>query len=211
MCVLFMNWARREEFDAVVDAVIDALAAEGIELAADWRAHDAVVLDIGPVLHADDAVANKMAALYGRALARDFLDADAILASDRYSQDRLLGLAAEADAGFDLGTDHGRSLRRVRRIRRGHNRHAPALCLLEKPPSLRLALTSHSRLGRSSSALREQREDLGWAVPAVLVGGLGAHGFVLARHLQCPDRTAAAASAAPVAPAENRCSVPGGP
>jgi predicted nucleotidyltransferase component of viral defense system len=32
------------------------------------------MLEIGPVLQSDDAVANKMAALYGRALARDFLD-----------------------------------------------------------------------------------------------------------------------------------------
>jgi hypothetical protein len=32
---------------------------------------------IGPVLHPDDAVANKMRALYGRAEARDFVDVDA--------------------------------------------------------------------------------------------------------------------------------------
>lgn len=53
------------------------------------------------MLHADDAVANKMAALYGRALPRDFLDVDAILASGRYSRERLLELAAAADDGFD--------------------------------------------------------------------------------------------------------------
>jgi hypothetical protein len=126
---LFVNWARREDFDDAVDAVTSALQAEGmevtvvardqtfarllvtdpaadgepdkLELAADWRAHDPVTLEIGPVLHADDAVANKMAALYGRALARDFLDIDAILASGRYSRDRLLELAAASDAGFD--------------------------------------------------------------------------------------------------------------
>jgi hypothetical protein len=33
--------------------------AEKIELSADWRAHDPVQLDIGPVLQADDAIANK--------------------------------------------------------------------------------------------------------------------------------------------------------
>ena len=42
-----------------------------------------------------------MTALYGRALARDFLDVDAILASGRYTRERLLELAAAADAGFD--------------------------------------------------------------------------------------------------------------
>jgi hypothetical protein len=56
---------------------------------------------IGPVLHLDDAIANKMCALYGRALPRDFLDIDAALASGRYTRERLLKLAADADDGFD--------------------------------------------------------------------------------------------------------------
>jgi len=73
-----------------------------VEQAADWRSREPVILEIGPVLHPDDAVANKMAALYGRALARDFLDVDAILASGRYTPGRLLELAAAADPGFDL-------------------------------------------------------------------------------------------------------------
>jgi nucleotidyltransferase AbiEii toxin of type IV toxin-antitoxin system len=126
---LFLNWARRGDFDDAVNTVIGALEAEGmqviliaraetfarllvtdqaaggeadkVEVAADWRSHDPVMLDVGPVLHADDAVANKMTALYGRALARDFLDVDAILASGRYTRERLLELAAAADAGFD--------------------------------------------------------------------------------------------------------------
>ena len=42
-----------------------------------------------------------MAALYGRALARDFLDVDAILASGRYTREELLVLAEAADSGFD--------------------------------------------------------------------------------------------------------------
>lgn len=59
-----------------------------MELAADWRAHPPVTLSVGPVLHPDDAVGNKMAALYGRALPRDFLDIDAVLASGRYTRDQ---------------------------------------------------------------------------------------------------------------------------
>jgi hypothetical protein len=126
---LFLNWARRDDFDDAVDAVIGALEEQGmkvtvvardetfarllvadpaadgepdkVEVAADWRSNAPVMLEIGPVLHADDAVANKMAALYGRALARDFLDVDAILASGRYTPERLLDLAAAADTGFD--------------------------------------------------------------------------------------------------------------
>jgi hypothetical protein len=52
-------------------------------------------------LHADDAVANKVCALFGRALPRDFLNVIAVLLSGRYSREQLLELAAEADRGFD--------------------------------------------------------------------------------------------------------------
>ena len=50
---------------------------------------------------ADDAVANKVCALFGRALPRDFLDVDAAIMSGRYTREQLLELAAEADHGFD--------------------------------------------------------------------------------------------------------------
>ena len=128
---LFTDWLRRADFPAAVDAVIAAFAehryavrvvsrgesfarllvaapgatGEGaedkVELSADWRAHPPVVLDVGPVLHVDDAVANKMCALYGRALPRDFLDIDAAVCSGRFTRERLLDLAANADSGFD--------------------------------------------------------------------------------------------------------------
>jgi hypothetical protein len=128
---LFTDWQRRADFPEAVDTVIAALEERGyavsvvtrgdtfarllarapsddadiepdkIELSADWRAHPPVMLAIGPVLHPDDAVANKMCALYSRALPRDFLDIEAALASGRYSEKQLLHLAAHADAGFD--------------------------------------------------------------------------------------------------------------
>ncbi|GAB7048521.1 nucleotidyl transferase AbiEii/AbiGii toxin family protein [Catenuloplanes indicus] len=127
---LFTDWQRRADFPAVVDLVAAALERAGftvttdaraetfarllvnrtddpggrtdkIEMAADWRSHPPVQLDIGPVLHPDDAVANKMAALYARAVARDFLDVHAILDSGRYSREQLLHLAVSADPGFD--------------------------------------------------------------------------------------------------------------
>jgi hypothetical protein len=95
--------ARAETFARLLVAHSDDLGAEPqkVELAADWRAHPPVTLSIGPVLHPEDAVSNKMAALYGRALARDFLDIDAVLVSGRYSAERLLELAETADPGFD--------------------------------------------------------------------------------------------------------------
>jgi hypothetical protein len=125
---LFTSWQRREEFPALTAAVTAALesagyavsvvqqaetfvrlsvtdwadgAEEKIELSADPRSHDRVQLDIGPVLHVDDAVANKVCALFGRALPRDFLDVDAALTSGRYSREQLLELAAASDGGFD--------------------------------------------------------------------------------------------------------------
>lgn len=42
-----------------------------------------------------------MCALYGRALPRDFLDIDAAIVSGRFTRERLLALAANADGGFD--------------------------------------------------------------------------------------------------------------
>jgi len=73
-----------------------------VELGVDWRRNEPVRLAIGPVLHADDAVANKVCALFGRAEIRDYVDVASILASGRYSDDDLLRLAAEHDPGFDL-------------------------------------------------------------------------------------------------------------
>jgi hypothetical protein len=125
---LFTSWQHRGEFAELAAAVVAALegagykvsvimsaetftrlalagpeggAEEKIELAVDWRAHDPVQLAVGPVLHSDDAVANKVCALFGRALPRDFLDVDAAIMSGRYTRERLLELAAEADNGFD--------------------------------------------------------------------------------------------------------------
>ena len=72
-----------------------------VELGIDWRAHPPVALAIGPVLHPDDAVANKVCALYARAQARDYIDVDAVLRSDRYTGDQLLALAESHDPGFD--------------------------------------------------------------------------------------------------------------
>ena len=125
---LFTDWQLRADFPSAVDAVAAALTRNGfqvtevirsdtfarlllsddaaaepekLELAADWRANPPVLLKVGPVLHPDDAVANKMAALYGRAAARDFLDVDSAVESGRYTRGRLFELAQSADPGFE--------------------------------------------------------------------------------------------------------------
>ncbi|CAB4896398.1 unannotated protein [freshwater metagenome] len=69
-----------------------------LDLGRDWRAHDAVPLELGPVLHLDDAVGSKTTALLGRALPRDFIDVAAAL--DRYSRRQLLELAFTRDQGL---------------------------------------------------------------------------------------------------------------
>ncbi|SCL39278.1 Nucleotidyl transferase AbiEii toxin, Type IV TA system [Micromonospora pallida] len=122
---LFTSWDRREEFTDAVAAVVHAYRDDGlsvdierqydtfarlavadgrrvskVELGVDWRANEPVLMAIGPVLHPDDAVANKMSALYGRAFARDFIDVDATLQSGRYTREAVLNLAQRADRGF---------------------------------------------------------------------------------------------------------------
>jgi hypothetical protein len=123
---LFTIWERRGEFEAAADAIVAAYQAAGlrveaerrhdtflrltvsdgaqtakVELGVDLRANDPVRIAIGPVLHPDDAVANKIMALYERALARDFIDIDAVLRSGRYDEDALLRLAQRSDITFD--------------------------------------------------------------------------------------------------------------
>ena len=71
-----------------------------VELGIDWRAHQPVTLAIGPVLHPDDAVANKICALFARAQARDYIDVDAVLRSGRYTSGELLTLAESHDPGL---------------------------------------------------------------------------------------------------------------
>lgn len=72
-----------------------------VDLAIDWRAHTPVRLDIGPVLTLEDAIGNKLSALYSRSYPRDYLDIDAIRSTRTISDARLIELLRERDAGFD--------------------------------------------------------------------------------------------------------------
>jgi Nucleotidyl transferase AbiEii toxin, Type IV TA system len=122
---LFAEARSESEFTQAVDVVIAAYLREGfrvdtelrstsfarlnvtamaesakVELGLDWRQYEPIQLEVGPVLHADDAVANKVCALFGRAEVRDYIDVDAIVTSGRYTQDELLALAKDHDPGF---------------------------------------------------------------------------------------------------------------
>lgn len=124
---IFTTSRAEEDFPAAVDAVLIALRGDGlvpeaeirnasfariavdtpdgattkIEMGVDWRANEPLPLSIGPVLHPDDAVANKVCALLGRAEVRDYVDVDAIVSSGRYGEEELLCLAESHDPGFD--------------------------------------------------------------------------------------------------------------
>jgi len=86
-----------------------------VDLGRDWRAHEAVVLDIGPVLHLDDAVSSKVTALLGRGLARDYIDVAAALSQNLYSRPRLLQLAFTRDPGLRV-LDVGLAAQRLDRL-----------------------------------------------------------------------------------------------
>lgn len=124
---LFTDSPDVREFAEAVDAGVAALGAAGycveevrradlfarlqvsaedgvvleVDLAVDWREHPATALEVGPVLSRDDAVANKVGALFSRAEARDFLDVDAIRGTGTYTDEELLVLAESHDDGFD--------------------------------------------------------------------------------------------------------------
>jgi hypothetical protein len=137
---LFTDQSDPAQFDEAVNAVQGAYQADGltaeavrsgatfarllvtdedgrqtkVEMGYDWRAEPPVMMAVGPVLHPDDAIANKVSALYSRAEARDYVDVHAALTSGRYTRDRLLHLAEERDPGFDR-TMFAQALRASRR------------------------------------------------------------------------------------------------
>lgn len=123
---LFTVWDRRGEFEAAARAVVDAYLRAGlrveterrhdtftrltvsdgsqtatVDLGVDLRANDPVRTPIGPALHPDDVVANKIRALYERTHASDFIDIDAVLRSGRYDPSMLLLLAQRSDITLD--------------------------------------------------------------------------------------------------------------
>ncbi len=72
-----------------------------------------VVMDVGPVMHLDDLVASKVAALVNRREVRDYIDVAAAL--ERYPLERVLELARALDESLDDEevADAGRYLDRL--------------------------------------------------------------------------------------------------
>lgn len=66
--------------------------SSSIQLGHDYRAFPPATIDIGPVLDPRDAVAGKMAALWSRGEARDYIDIDTVIASGRFTRDEVLAI-----------------------------------------------------------------------------------------------------------------------
>lgn len=77
------------------------------------RDRQPVTLDIGPVLHLDDVIGTKVAAMAARAEPRDFIDVAAAL--DRYGRDDLIALGTRADAAL-TPDELGDAVRRLDRM-----------------------------------------------------------------------------------------------
>jgi hypothetical protein len=110
--------AADELFAGMEDSLREFLVADGgralrLTLCRLDRHRAPVVMDLGPVMHLDDLVATKVAALVGRREVRDYNDVAAAL--DRYTVDQVLALARAADPGLDDEdvADAGRYLDRL--------------------------------------------------------------------------------------------------
>lgn len=97
-----------------INDVVMGMAVE-VDLGIDWRREPPAQLSIGPVLGLRDAVGSKVAAVYSRGEARDYLDVDAIRESRRFTDSELLTLAQEHDPGFEVEM-FVQQLRRVREL-----------------------------------------------------------------------------------------------
>lgn len=125
---LFTSEPDAAQFDSAVVAVLSELRALGhtveeirraaqfarlhvttiegrfveIDMGVDSREAEAVALALGPVLALEDAVGNKVGALYSRAEARDYVDVDAIRVSGKFTDVGLVDAAHARDLGFEV-------------------------------------------------------------------------------------------------------------
>ncbi len=74
-----------------------------VDLATDMRCHEPARLSVGPVLAEVDAVATKVATVFSRGEARDYLDLAGVLDSGRFIPEELMDLAPGVDGGSSRG------------------------------------------------------------------------------------------------------------
>lgn len=73
-----------------------------LDMGVDWRDKDPAELEVGPVLSIEDAVGNKVSALYSRCEPRDYLDVDEIRRWGRFTDEDLISDAEKRDSGFEV-------------------------------------------------------------------------------------------------------------
>lgn len=131
-----------------------------LDMARDWRKWPPVQLQVGPVLHVDDAVSSKVTAMVGRRAPRDFIDVGAAVAHG-YSRAELMRLAFTRDpgAGGGLRLRHAsvrparpRRLLRLRPRRAGTRRSPVTLRRLAAARSRRRRRPDRSRRGNRGGA-----------------------------------------------------------
>ncbi|WP_129661234.1 nucleotidyl transferase AbiEii/AbiGii toxin family protein [Rothia halotolerans] len=89
-----------------------------VDFGLDYRGHQPVRMEIGPVLALDDAIGSKVSALYSRGYPRVFLDVDAIRQTGRFTDGHLLQAGQAQDPGLDRRL-FGELLQDVYKIRLG--------------------------------------------------------------------------------------------
>ena len=93
-----------DPLDGLRDLLVEIEVTSGartarVSLAGQPRVHAPVVMDVGPVIHLDDLVAAKAAAIVNRREVRDYIDTAAFLA-DRTAED-VIALARRVDPGLE--------------------------------------------------------------------------------------------------------------
>ncbi|MBV1850862.1 nucleotidyl transferase AbiEii/AbiGii toxin family protein [Catellatospora sp. NEAU-YM18] len=107
-----------EVFDGLDDELVEFEVTRGaavmrLTLARFDRERGPVVMDVGPVLHLDDVLGGKVAALAARAEPRDYVDVAG--AQRRYDRQQLIELAQRADPTL-TGDDFAAAMRRLDRL-----------------------------------------------------------------------------------------------
>ncbi|MDI1463633.1 nucleotidyl transferase AbiEii/AbiGii toxin family protein [Catellatospora sp. KI3] len=107
-----------EVFDGLDDELVEFEVTRGaavmrLTLARFDRERGPVVMDIGPVLHLDDVLGGKVAALAARAEPRDFVDVAG--AQRRYDRAQLMALGVRADPTL-AADDFAAAMRRLDRL-----------------------------------------------------------------------------------------------
>jgi len=73
-----------------------------VDMSLDWRRYNPAEISIGPILDVQDAAAAKVATIFSRGEARDFIDLWTIRKSTLWSDSELFAMAQDRDEGIDV-------------------------------------------------------------------------------------------------------------